>query len=270
MGSPPLVSPVHRFCGHVQHSAPQESSLAQPVQATAASGGGVGDVNTTHHQQEVSQLPAPSEFSSSRRRFVPPRMVAGIRRAAPRKFSVKKMLRKNKFVYNVRKAPADVVERLMQQTQCSNVDLEDFELKGKSCSQIRRELRKSLAEALMAHADKVAFAKEIGTDGRPRADELERMVASFPGLDEIDWDAEPVQSGINCALWKAWHARHCSACTPTAIHKDCYFRVIYHFLRTGFDPPEDPSQEQEQQSAPRAYVNKWRREQERCDKAFDK
>ena len=167
-------------------------------------------------------------------------MVAGVRKAAPRKFSIRKMLNKNKFVYNIRKASDEIVKKLMSQTQCSSTDLK-FELKGKTCSQIRKELRKSLAKALRTHADKLAFAKELGTDARPRADELEEMVAAFPGLDQIDWDAAPVDSGVDCKLWKAWHARHCAACTPTKIHDDCYFKIIHHFLRTGFNAPEDQS-----------------------------
>ena len=270
-GSRIHVSPVRHACGHLQNSAPQATSLAHSVQAVGASGVDVdGDVDTTHHH-EVSQPSAPGEFlSSARKRLVHPRMVAGVRKALPRKFSVQQMLRKNKFVYNVRKAADELVEILMKQTQCSSVDLKDFELKGKTCSQIRRELRKSLAKALQSHADKVAFAKELGTDDRPRADELERMVASFPGLDKIDWDAETVESGINCDLWKAWHARHCAACTPTTIHDDCYFKFIHHFLRTGFNPPEDPAHQEEQSDTPRAYVNQWRREEARCGKAFAK
>ena len=163
---------------------------------------------------------------------------------------------------------------------------------------------KNLAKALQSHANKLAFQKEIEVDDRPRADDLERMVTSFPGLDQIDWDAEPVESGINCELWKAWHARHCSACTPTTIHDDCYFKVIYHFLRTGFNPPEVPQEQpadkskEEGTATPtedlrqqdgfnanpnprppeqkpnratrRAYVNKWRREERRCKKAYNK
>ena len=263
---------VRHVCGRLEHSAPWATSLAQPVQAVDASGVDVSvvGVSTTHHDK-VSQPTTPDEFSSSVRRFTHPRMVAGVRKAAPRKFSIKQMLRKNKFVYNVRKAADDIVEKLMKQTECSNVDLDGFKLEGKTCSQIRRELRKSLAAALQAHADKVAFAKDVGTDDRPRADELEKMVASFPGLDAIDWEADTVKSGINCELWKAWHARHCAACTPTTIHDGCYFKVIHHFLRTGFNAPEDPSQQAEmQQTSPRAYVNKWRRDEQRCDKAFAK
>lgn len=262
----------------------------------------VDGVHTTHHQQ-VPQPAAPDEFSKARKRFIPPRMVAGVRKAAPRKFTIKKMLRKNKFVYNVRKASKEIVRILMSQTSCSNADLE-FPLKGKTCARIRKELRKSLAKALSSHADRVAFAKDLGTDDRPRADELEKMVAAFPGLDQIDWDAAPVDSGINCELWKVWHARHCSKCSPTTIHEDCYFKVIYHFLRTGFNPPEDPASKRESQSdsqkqnergppqsqktseegyhaaprppdeetrpAPRAYVNKWRKEEARCEKSYDK
>ena len=254
---------------------------------------------TTTHYQKMPKPEASEELSSlARKRFVPPRMVAGARKAAPRKFSVKKLLRKNRYVYNVRKASKEIIERLMSQTQCSSADL-DFVLKGKTCAQIRKELRKALAEALQTHADKRAFEKELGMDGRPRADELEKMVAEFPGLDQIDWDAPPVESGINCDLWRTWHARHCSKCTPTTIHEDCYFKVIYHFLRTGFDPPEEPDSQRvgtvpqsprkktdddgyhaaprppedsddKGKSAPRAYVDKWRREEERCEKAFNK
>ena len=277
MGSRPFgVNPVHRFCGHFKRNGPQESSLAQSARAVSVldTDSNSDVVHTTQHH-EVQQETAPDdECSAVRRRFVPPRMVAGVRKAAPRKFSVKQMLRKNKFVYNVRKASEEVVKILMQQTQCSNAELE-FELKGKTCAQIRRELRKSLAEALRSHADKLAFAKELGTDARPRADELEKMVAAFPGLDQINWDAKPVESGINCGLWKAWHARHCKACTPTVIHRECYFRVIHHFLKTGFDAPEDMQArnqrpEGEAPTAPRAYVNKWRHEEARCEKAYDK
>ena len=278
---------------------PLEPSLAHAVRAVGTSGADSNNVEGVHttHQQQAPQPEALNEFSKAKR-FVPPRMVAGVRKAAPRKFTIKQMLRKNKFVYNVRKASAEIVKRLMSQTQCSNADVK-FELKGKTCAKIRRELRKSLAKALSTHADRLAFAKELGTDGRPRADELEKMVAAFPGLDQIDWDADPVESGINCELWKAWHARHCAACTPTTIHKDCYFKFIYHFLRTGFNPPEDPATQQKHakdasslptghktdeegyNAAPRppeeadgpalrAYVNKWRQEEARCGKSFEK
>ena len=301
------MRPVHHSCGHCFGGSQEPSLACEPARAVDVSD---GDSNkrgaTTTHRREMPKPEASEELSDvMRKRFVPPRMVAGVRKALPRRFSVKKLLRKNRFVYNIRKASKEIVERLMRQTQCSNADLEGFELKGKTCAQIRRELRKSLAEALQSHAEKLAFEKELGMDGRPRADELEKMVASFPGLDKIDWDAPSVESGINCELWRTWHARHCTACTPTKIHEDCYFKVIYHFLRTGFDPPEDPKQDQQphdrcpgsserapgkkvdedgfhasprppektgskKRTAPRAYVDKWRREEARCKKSYDK
>ena len=157
---------------------------------------------------------------------------------------------------------------MRQQKGCSDAELK-FPLAGKSSRQIRRALRKALAKALASKERKVAFEKDIAFDDRPRADELEKMVASFPGLDKIDWDAKPVKSGINCPLWKAYHARHCSKCTPVKIHDSCYFKVIYHFLKTGFDPPEDED-EHEAQDAPRAYVDKWMKEEGRCKIAYAK
>ena len=80
-----------------------------------------------------------------------------------------------------------------------------------------------------------AFAKQYMWDDRPRADDIEGMVAAYPA--SIDWGAAPVSSGINVHLWKSWHARHCDSCTPTVIDDSCYFRVLHHFLDTGFDPP---------------------------------
>ena len=40
-------------------------------------------------------------------------------------------------------------------------------------------------------------------------------------------------------------------------------------MRTGFDPPED-DQEHDEHDAPRAYVDKWMKDEARCDKAFAK
>ena len=134
---------------------------------------------------------------------------------------------KSKYVYNVREAPPEVVEAMRQHEGCDDAELK-FPLAGKSSRQIRRALRKALAKALAAKDRKVAFAKDIAFDDRPRADNLENMVASFPGLDKIDWNAKTVKSGINCGLWKSYHARHCDKCTPIKIHDQCYFKVIHH------------------------------------------
>ena len=103
--------------------------------------------------------------------------------------------------------------------QCSNVNA-SVKLQHKSIPAIRKELRKKLAESLASGRKEKAFEKVYGCDGRPRADELERLVAAYQAWDKIDWEAEPVESGINVDLWKAWHARHCDKCTPTKVHDD--------------------------------------------------
>ena len=41
----------------------------------------------------------------------------------------------------------------------------------------------------------VAFAKACGVPKGPRVDDIEAMIGTFPGT--VDWDAEPVRSGIN-------------------------------------------------------------------------
>ena len=47
----------------------------------------------------------------------------------------------------------------------------------------------------------MAFDKDNAFEDRPRADELEEMVGTFPGLRDINWDAKTVKSGINFELW---------------------------------------------------------------------
>ena len=285
----PQVDPVRHVCGRVTKHVPQtpaqecvckHASWApspECVQATVASGGFQrGDTDDSHHVHapaavgvcvdvEEAQEEARAALKS---KWMKPTMVGGARKAPPRRFTVQQMLRKSKHVYNIRKAPPEVVAAMRAQQGCSDAEL-NFPLAGKSSSQIRRALRKALAKALANKVKKVAFAKDVAFDDRPRADELEKMVASFPGLDKIDWKAKPVKSGINCPLWKAYHARHCKRCTPIKIHDECYFRVIYHFLRTGFDPPEDDD-DQAPHDAPRAYVDKWMKEEDRCKISYDK
>ena len=96
------------------------------------------------------------------------------------------------------------------------------------------------------------------------------MVFAYPTYDTIDWDVPPVHSGINCALWKSLHAKHCSLCSPAAIHNTCYFKFVHHFLSTGFEPPVDPTRQRVVHSQRRAYVKKWRAEEAGCNKAFHK
>ena len=200
----------------------------------------------------------------------PPGMVGEYSQAKERGYTVGQLLKKNQFVYNVRRPSDSVVQELMKDAgACSNVNA-SVRLKSMTTQAIRRELRKKLAESLAANRKERAFAKLSMFSDRPRADELERMVAAYPALSKVDWDAEPVKSDMNCALWLAYHARHCKKCTPTAVHQGCYFRLIYHFLRTGFEPPEDPAVEPAGKAPHRAYVGKWKKERQRCKVAFNK
>ena len=200
----------------------------------------------------------------------PPNMVGEFSKAKERGFTVKQMLEKNRFVYNVRPPREEVVKELMKDAgSCSNVNA-SVRLKNMTTPAIRRQLRKKLAESLAGNRRERAFAKATMYDNRPRADELERLVAEYPALSQVDWDAEPVKSDINCELWLAYHARHCSLCSPTKVHQDCYFKLIYHFLRTGFEPPEAPDVEQVKKAPHRAYVKQWKKEKKRCGIAFKK
>ena len=80
-----------------------------------------------------------------------------------------------------------------------------------------------------------------------------------------------MKSGINWGLWRAWHARHCSKCSPTSVDGTCYFKLIDHFLRTDFDPPERKNTVPRQHSRKRrAYVDKWNEERKECEKAYAK
>ena len=97
------------------------------------------------------------------------------------------------------------------------------------------------------------------------------MVRAYPAWDSIDWDAPAVSSGLDVGLWQAWHARHCSACTPLKLGEQCYFKLVKHFLRTGFDPPAAPGTDLRKAVATtKAYVDLWRMEESGCEKAFAK
>ena len=166
--------------------------------------------------------------------------------------------------------------RLMKQTQCSNVDLEDFELKGKTCPQIRKELATEEPHRGVAVARwqaRLHSRKRSGrTVGRGRM-----SWRNWSHLFQVWMRSIGTQSRLSQGLTTSCGERdtlgivrrvHPPQFTKTVISN---WFIIFYFLRTVFDLPEDPSQQQQQQSASRAYVNKWRRQQERCcDKAFDK
>ena len=173
-------------------------------------------------------------------------------------------------VYNIRRAPEAIVRTLLSQVDCSSA-FANFNLAGKNSIQIRNQLRSQLAHELAEGIHDKAFAKMCSMDSRPRADDIEGMVAAFPGLDRVNWDAPDVQSGLDVGLWKSWHARHCTKCTEFEIDDACYFKLVHHFLRTGFEPSIEPGADlYAAQPSCRAYVEKWCEEEDACKKAFDK
>ena len=196
-------------------------------------------------------------------------MVQKVVRAKRRSFPARRF-KKAKGVYNWRKTSPDVMRHLLAFVQCVSV-LADIPLAKRSSVQVRAELRSRLAESLTKGEKERAFAKSCGFSGKPKANDPEAMMNAFPGLDRIDWDAAPVPSGINADLWKSWHARHCERCTQHEVHKQCYFRPMHHFLRTGFEPAVSRGFDIFAAKPTRvAYVDKWREEEARCRLSFAK
>ena len=189
---------------------------------------------------------------------------------AKRRLFPARRFKKTKGVYNWRKTEPDVMRHLLALVQCVSV-VADIPLAGRSSVQIRSELRSRLAKSLAQGDKERAFAKACGFSSKPRANDPEGMMRAFPGLDKINWKAAPVQSGINADLWRCWHARHCERCSQHKVHKDCYFKPIWHFLRTGFEPSVATGFDIFSAKPSRvAYVDKWREEEARCRESFAK
>ena len=223
-----------------------------------------------HDAPRLRPPPAKLRQDTMRATWVQPSMVAAATPAPHRKFSVKEMLKSNKWVYNVKEAPTRIKQRLRGTSKCSAA-YACVKLLHKSSAQVRRELHKMLSQSLATGEHAPAFAKDIAFNDCPRADEIEDMVAQFMAAAEINWDAEPVQSGINVPLWHQHHSRHCKLCSDTHISRDCYFNLIYHFLKTGFEPPvKEGCTLTEATQKLRAYVDKWRQEDAGCRAAFEK
>ena len=185
-------------------------------------------------------------------------------------FEVEDVLAASSSAYNVRSAPGYVASRMQElvSAECG-AQTAHLPLRRKSFSQVRRELRKALAQSLAAKKFEAAFAKECALDARPRADEIERMVATFPA--PIDWAAPAVKSDISASAWLEEHSLHCASCSASSLDTSCYFRHVSHWLTAGFDPPANSSLHQLLlRPSKRAYVDKWRAEQAGCEAAFEK
>ena len=68
-----------------------------------------------------------------------------------------------------------------------------------------------------------------------------------------------------------WHANHCADCSQLQIADSCYFRLLHHFLHTGFEPTiAEGCDPLSAQPSCKAYVDLWRKEQTGCETAFTK
>lgn len=197
------------------------------------------------------------------------KMVKRVFRARRRKFRARQM-RTTRGVHAWRKTSPDVMRHLLALVQCVSV-IADVPLCRKSSVHVRSELRKLLAASLARGDKEKAFAKECGFWSRPLANDPRAMMEAYPNLQDIDYSARPVQSGINSQLWQFWHARHCMRCTEVRVDKDCYFKPVHHFLRCGFELPARRGFDIFATKPSRvAYVDKWREEEARCQESFAK
>ena len=196
-------------------------------------------------------------------------MVASWSRNETRRFNIRH-LRYSKGVYNWRRASPTVTQAMKKLVRCANVSA-DVPLVGRSTINVQRELRRKLAESLAAGCRDAAFAKDCGHTDLPRVDELEKLISAFPNKDDVNWEALAVESGLNIAQWKAGHALHCSKCSSSAVSDECYFRLLCHWFKCGFDPPVKKGCDvSTAAAAKRAYVDLWYRERARCEVAFAK
>ena len=174
-------------------------------------------------------------------------------------------------VSHVRPVEKKVRKKMDTFKKCGH-DRWELDLRGTTAKQIQRRLREQLVEDLKAGNDEAAFVcSQLGIDSVPRADQLELMVAAMPGVTKLIFEGATAKSGLDLQEWKKGHATHCSKCTEDEINDDCYFKVIFHFLRCGYDPElaAGKSWEDFKKQFP-AYVDLWRGDEERCRAAWQK
>ena len=100
--------------------------------------------------------------------------------------------------------------------------------------------------------------------GRPYA-------LAFPAIHQVDWSDPVSQSDINASVWRQSHAKYCKQCSAKKIHDTCYFKLLYHWLCCGFDPPQKEGFELTSvKSSSRDYVDNWLEEKDRCQVTFVK
>ena len=151
-----------------------------------------------------------------------------------------------------------------------------FQTAGRCAHETNRDLRKALIYDLRNSIDRPAYSSKPPPHPVPRADNLEALMFSFPGLHELDYSNPPpiIDSNLNTHRWLHYHSNHCSnspPCTPSSIADTCYFKPLHFMLQRGFQAHIQPGRTlHDIRPHPAAYIHLWQRDLTRCHKAFDK
>ena len=183
----------------------------------------------------------------------------------------------NPLLLGTKLATPEIIKLMSKARPCPcHLSAVPFATAGRSAQQANRDLRKCLAHDLNNGHDRAAFSSHPPTPDIPRADELEKLMLSFPGLPDLDYDNPPpaIASDLDIPEWRRLHARHCSnttRCTSTTTADSCYAKPLIFMLERGFQAALDPnySPSNIKPHAP-AYVHLWQRDKRRCDAAFEK
>lgn len=151
-----------------------------------------------------------------------------------------------------------------------------FPTAGRSAYQANRDLRKTLIFDLTNHHDRPAFTSFLQPKVTPRADDLEALMFSYPGLHLLDYDNPPAcpHNDIDTIEWLRLHALHCRnspPCTSVKSASSCYFKPLHFMLSCGYQAVLEPghSWSDIRPHSP-AYIQLWNKDSERCARAFDK
>ena len=184
----------------------------------------------------------------------------------------------NPLLSNIKKAPAWINKRLheIHSHECLHPKTR-IHTAGNSAHQVNRKLRKILLYDLQRNFDRPAFTSTLPENHVPRADDLEALMFSFPGIDKIDYSKPPPPCPYNeldVDLWHELHATHCRAtprCTATTISENCYFKPFHYMIKYGFQAALKPgcSIADIRPHSP-AYIHLWNKDEIRCAKAFKK
>ena len=187
-------------------------------------------------------------------------------------------IQNNSLLSNIQKAPDWINKRLheVHDHECLHPKTR-IHTAGNSAHHVNRQLRKVLSYDLQRNFDRTAFTSVPQENQIPRADDIEALLRSFPGIDKIDYDNIPPPCPYNeldVELWHKMHATHCRAtpkCTATTISDCCYFKPFHYMIRYGFQAAlRTGCTTADIQPHSPAYIHLWNKDKERCSRAFSK